>query len=96
MSAETLRNAILQTITPQGDIPPGPHIIANKLIGNYWEICNPEAALEQQQRVLRLYGYDNLEHLRADVVALKEQLRNELTPEWWQIYFNKPPRLDDQ
>ncbi|MEK7543962.1 MAG: hypothetical protein AAB557_03780 [Patescibacteria group bacterium] len=94
MPAETLRNAILKTITPQGEVSPGPHIIANKLTGTHWEICDSEATPEQQQRVMRLYGYDNLELLRTDVEALKEQLREELTPQQWRVYFTKPPTRD--
>ena len=94
MSAETLRSAILKTITPQDNCSPGPHIIANKLIGHRWEICDPEATPEQQHRVLQLYGYDNLGLLRNDVEALIEQLRDELTPQQSQVYFTKPPTLD--
>lgn len=93
MSADQLRETIIEKQRPQCKSEPDAHAVANYLGAFIWDIFTEEIGRHEERRsqVLRNLGYDSIEFLRNDARELITQLDKELGPQ--KDYF---PGFRDQ
>lgn len=87
MSGETLRDVIKEKQRPQCKGEPAENAIANYLAAFQWQILTDDVL--EQEIIMQQLGYNNIESLRADTIALKKLLRKNMDPDDWLGYFHE-------
>ena len=95
MSEIDLRNFIIAQQKSACSGEPGENAIANHLAAFQWYIFEADGTKYSDEALIVFSGYDKIDDLRFDAIALLASLKSELGEEKWINYFERRKSLLD-